>query len=92
MTRSKEIFLNVLAESHRQTSILVDELHLFDEEVIHPLTGTYALLNILDRSLEDLFVPYIDNSAYLDTEKDWLIARLKMEIEPKRPEKVLLKS
>ncbi|KAJ3272112.1 Exocyst complex component 5 [Terramyces sp. JEL0728] len=70
--KSSQIYLEVLTRSHKETSDLVADLHLFDENYILPLTGSLALANILDRSFEDLYIPYVNDEKYMKTEKSWL--------------------
>ena len=77
---SKETYLNALAASHRQTTMMVDDLHQFDEDFVRPVVGEPVLFALLERNLEDLFVPFIDNSEYINIELDWLKTYLEKEI------------
>jgi hypothetical protein len=78
---SKEIYLNVLADSHYETSVLVSELHKFDETFIAPFAGSPVLTNILDRSFEDLYVAFIDDGRYSSVEREWLSNELNNELQ-----------
>ena len=69
----KEVHLKVLAESHKETASLVANLHQFDDTVIASLIGNSVLGAILDRSFEDLFVPYVDDERYQIFEQEWLV-------------------
>ena len=77
---SKDTYLNALAASHRQTTMMVDELHQFDEDHVRPVVGEPVLFALLERNLEDLFVPFIDNSEYINIELEWLKNYLETEI------------
>ncbi|KAJ3321523.1 Exocyst complex component 5 [Boothiomyces sp. JEL0866] len=80
--KSSQIYLEVLTKSHKETSELVTDLHLFDETYILPLTGSLALVSILDRSFEDLYVPYINDEKYMKIEKAWLGESFSLALEP----------
>ncbi|KAJ8330382.1 hypothetical protein BDV3_003129 [Batrachochytrium dendrobatidis] len=69
-------FLQALAHSHAATAKLVTDLHRFDEKVISKALGSPALSSLLNRSFEDLFVPYLENSRYIDMELTWLSEKL----------------
>jgi exocyst complex component 5 len=79
---SKEMYLEVLAESHKETSSLVTELHKFDDTIISPLIGSSVLSSILDRSFEDLYVPYVDDGRYQSAEQAWLQEIFVVELAP----------
>ena len=91
LARNKSLgyYLEVLAISHSITAELVDDLHEFDEKTIAEAMGSCALTTVLDRSLVDLFVPYIDSNRYIDLETEWLIATLNDELEPFQTDAVL---
>lgn len=78
---SKETYLIVLADSHKETATLVSDLHNFDDTVIAPLVGSSVLSSILDRSFEDLYVPYVDDERYVTVEKDWLKQKYESEMK-----------
>jgi hypothetical protein len=78
---SKEVFLQVLAESHRETAKLVSELHEFDTSVIAASTGSFALAGMLDRCFEDLYVPYVDDGRYQSIERWWLQSVIDSEMQ-----------
>ncbi|KAJ3356337.1 Exocyst complex component 5 [Kappamyces sp. JEL0680] len=72
LEKSAQVYLEILTQSHRETAILVSDMHSFDENVIAPLLGSQALTLILDRSLEDLYVPYVSEERYFQAEFAWL--------------------
>lgn len=77
---SPQIYLEILTHAHNETYELVVDMHHFDEVVISPLVGARALTVILDRSFEDLFVPYIDEERYITAESKWLVESFKIEM------------
>ena len=77
---SMQLYLEVLSHVHKETANLVADIHGFDINVICPLLGAPALASILDRSIEDLFVPYVDESRYVTTDEDWMRAGFKAEM------------
>ncbi|KAJ3313826.1 Exocyst complex component 5 [Boothiomyces sp. JEL0838] len=79
--KSSQIYLEVLTKSHKETSDLVSDLRNFDETYILPLTGTLALGSILDRSFEDLYIPYINDEKYMKIEKSWLVETFNAAME-----------
>ncbi|KAJ3262614.1 Exocyst complex component 5 [Boothiomyces macroporosus] len=79
--KSSQIYLQVLTKSHKETSDLVSDLRNFDETYILPLTGTLALGSILDRSFEDLYIPYINDEKYMKIEKSWLVETFNAAME-----------
>lgn len=79
---SKEVYLNILCETHYETSILVSELHKFDEQYISPFSGAPVLTTILDRSFEDLYVPYLDEERYIQIETEWLLQQFQLYLGP----------
>lgn len=79
---SNHTYLDALAQSHRETAELVSDMHNFDDTVIKPLLGHQTLTSILDRSIEDLFVPYVDESKYIKKEVAWLTENLLVHLDP----------
>ena len=77
---SMQLYLEVLAHIHRETALLVADIHEFDINVISPLLGAPALTTILDRSIEDLFVPYVDENRYVNADEEWMRSGFKTEI------------
>jgi hypothetical protein len=80
LEKSAQVYLEVLTQSHRETAELVSDVHNFDEKSIASLLGTQALSSILDRSLEDLYVPYVDGQRYVNAEMAWLKENFEIEL------------
>lgn len=72
---SKEEYLESLAICHSETASLVADLHDFDEYVVAKSFGIPSLTILINRSFEDLFVPYIDSNRYILAEKDWMVSK-----------------
>jgi hypothetical protein len=71
---SKAQYLECLAGAHAETSKLVADLHHLDETVISSsAAGSGPLESLVNRAFEDLFVPYVDDDRYIETERDWMI-------------------
>ncbi|ORX98920.1 exocyst complex component Sec10 [Basidiobolus meristosporus CBS 931.73] len=76
-SQSRVAYLRILASSHAATVELVEDLKKFDEFVIQPKVhksgqklGTVSSLSVtLDRCMDDLFIPYSENEAYIRIEK-----------------------
>lgn len=78
--RSAQVYLDLLCQSHYETSLLVSDMHNFDTTVIVNSSGSPALASMLDRSMEDLYIPYIGEQRYLSVEKQWLIENFEMNL------------
>ncbi|KAI8893209.1 exocyst complex component Sec10-like protein [Globomyces pollinis-pini] len=78
--KSSEIYLELIVLTHKETSALVSDMHRFDEDVIALLIGNRALTSILNRSFEDLYVPYLQDQKYVIAETAWLTEKLEMEL------------
>ncbi|KAJ1552990.1 Exocyst complex component 5, partial [Nowakowskiella sp. JEL0078] len=67
-------YLEALFSSHFVINKLVRDLHKIDETMMVPKSPTQqpVLAFILDRSFDDLFVPYTEGDRYIDIEKRYL--------------------
>ncbi|KAJ3382348.1 Exocyst complex component 5 [Lobulomyces angularis] len=75
-------YLQVLASTHKATQNLILDLHHFDEEVIAFQVGAPVLTQILDRSFEDLFVPYLDGDKYINLEAKLFLTIYEQVLNP----------
>lgn len=73
-------YLRTLAAAHQLTVNLIQDIKKFDREHIlpffPPLPGTTPLSSTVDRSLEDLFIPYTEGERYIQLERKCLSERL----------------
>ncbi|KAI9001673.1 exocyst complex component Sec10-like protein [Gaertneriomyces semiglobifer] len=69
---SKQAFLQALSACHEATTALANDLHELDEESVSTKHGRALLTATINRSLDDLFVPYIEGVRYIETEKQCL--------------------
>ncbi|KAI8919589.1 exocyst complex component Sec10-domain-containing protein [Entophlyctis helioformis] len=70
------LYLQTLALSHAATAHLVADIHRFDEKTIASMLGAPVLSGLVNRCFDDLFVPYLDNSRYIELEQQWLLETL----------------
>ncbi|KAJ3054447.1 Exocyst complex component 5 [Rhizophlyctis rosea] len=75
--RSSLAYLRKLSACHAATAQLVADLHKLDDSIIAQNLGGPALTGILNRSFEDLFVPYVEGDRYIEVEEQCLIDRFK---------------
>ncbi|KAI8911500.1 exocyst complex component Sec10-like protein [Gorgonomyces haynaldii] len=75
-------FLESLEIAHSETFKLVSDLHKFDETKVTSDMGSSSLTLIINRSFEDLFVPYIDGDRYISTEREWMQENFQICLEP----------
>ncbi|KND04859.1 uncharacterized protein SPPG_00558 [Spizellomyces punctatus DAOM BR117] len=69
---SPRSYLRALSSSHAVISGLVNDLHKLDENCIAGKAGKPVLTAIINRSFDDLFVPYIEGGRYIEAEKECL--------------------
>lgn len=63
-------FLRVLHASYASLSGLVGELRIsLDAQLSRSNFEPAAVLSILEQSLDDLFIPYLDDASYIELEK-----------------------
>lgn len=74
LQRSPEEYLDALSIAHSETAKLVSDLHHLDETVISSAVGSASLTLIINRSFEDLFVPYVENDRYIMAERACMIS------------------
>ncbi|KAI9102714.1 exocyst complex component Sec10-like protein [Phlyctochytrium arcticum] len=67
---SPRSFLRALSACHAVTTNLLSALHKLDEEAIASKTNKPILTAMLNRSFDDLFVPYVEGGKYIDAEKE----------------------
>ncbi|KAJ3021108.1 Exocyst complex component 5 [Thoreauomyces humboldtii] len=65
-------YLRALSMAHSTILSLANDLHKLDEDVVAGNSGKPALTAIINRSFDDLFVPYIEGGKYIETEKECL--------------------
>ena len=75
--RSSLAYLRKLSACHAATAQLVADLHKLDDSAIAQNLGGPALTGILNRSFEDLFVPYVEGDRYIEVEEQCLVDRFK---------------
>jgi exocyst complex component 5 len=61
-------YLRLLQSSRTALLSLVDDLKAINYKGIHGVDSIGSIAAILDQTLEDLFVPYLENSRYIDRE------------------------
>jgi hypothetical protein len=61
-------YLRLLQSSRTALLSLVDDLKAINYKGIHGVDSIGSIAAILDQNLEDLFVPYLENSRYIDRE------------------------
>ena len=69
---STHAYLQTLQTLHSATASLIASLHRFDEQVMVNLMKKPTLTYMLNRSFEDLFVPYLEGERYIKVEYKWL--------------------
>lgn len=82
--RSDEQYLESLSLAHLETAKLVKDLHALDEHIISssPSTaGTGPLALVINRAMDDLFVPFIDKDRYINMERDWMLNEFKKHLQ-----------
>jgi exocyst complex component 5 len=82
LDQSNQCYLENLAISHAATASLLMDLHRFDDGFIASTYGSNALTAVLNRSFEDLFVPYVEGDRYLDMEQNWLLSNFQVYLGP----------
>ncbi|TPX60009.1 hypothetical protein PhCBS80983_g02072 [Powellomyces hirtus] len=65
-------YLRVLAKAHSTILALANDLHKLDEDVVAGSSGKPVLTAIINRSFDDLFVPYIEGGKYIEAEQGCL--------------------
>ena len=80
LEKSAQVYLEILKKSHAETRTLVSDMHNFDEKTIAPLLGFPALASIIDRSIEDLYIPYLGENRYFNAEKAWLTENYELQL------------
>jgi exocyst complex component 5 len=61
-------YLRLLQSSRTALSSLVEDLKAINYKGIHGVDSIGSIAATLDQNLEDLFVPYLENSRYIDRE------------------------
>lgn len=77
-------YLKALESAHKETVTLANSLRDLDQNVIAPAVGSSSLSDMITRAVEDLFVPYVDNNRYIDSEKSWLTQEFDIQLGPFR--------
>ncbi|KAJ3045432.1 Exocyst complex component 5 [Rhizophlyctis rosea] len=70
-------YLRKLAACYAATAELVADLHKLDEKLVASNLGAPALTGILNRSFEDLFVPYVEGDRYIEVEQENMVERFR---------------
>jgi exocyst complex component 5 len=79
--KSPEEFLDALFVAHTETAKLVADLHKMDETIISSAIGAASLTSIINRSFEDLFVPYVDNERYIKAERACMVSQFQEHLK-----------
>ncbi|KAJ3152868.1 Exocyst complex component 5 [Geranomyces variabilis] len=65
-------YLRALFKAHSTILALANDLHKLDEDVVAGNAGKPVLTAIINRSFDDLFVPYVEGGKYIEAEQECL--------------------
>lgn len=70
--QSTHTYLETLTAMHSATATLVSNLHHFDEQIMVKTMKKPILTYVINRSYEDLFIPFLEGDRYIKVEHQWL--------------------
>ncbi|KAJ3332666.1 Exocyst complex component 5 [Blyttiomyces sp. JEL0837] len=74
-------YLRVLESVHASTSALIADLQKFNKEFITSKVDEFGLTIVIERSFDDLFVPYTSGDRYIELERSCLKRQLEETLE-----------